>query len=361
MKGLYIHIPFCKTICNYCDFPKKIIFNDEQVRNYLNHLYEELNSYKAYYKDIDTIYIGGGTPNNLNDYYLEELLSFIFKLNINYKEYTIECNPELITDNQARLFSEYGINRVSLGVQSFNERLLKLLGRNHNYTDVINSINLLHNYNITNVNIDLMFGIFSQSYDEFLEDYNKYLSLKVPHLSYYSLILEPNTRLYLKYKEDDFNDDEIVKMYNYLIDNSIIDGYKQYEISNFAKEGYESIHNLKYWNKDEYIGVGMGATSYLSHTRSTNSILINNYLKDKDIVKEDLNELDEKNEYMMLGLRKLAGVSYSDYYNKFKSNIDDDYDLLRLFNLGLLEKDRDNIRLTKKGLVYGNLVFEEFV
>ena len=361
MKGLYIHIPFCAHICNYCDFAKKIKISQTQEDNYIKKIKEDLLKNKEHLRDIDTIYIGGGTPNALSYNVLNDLLQFIYNLDINYKEYSIELNPELLDLKTVRLLKNYGINRVSLGVQTFNERLLKLLGRKHTNDDVYQAIELLKSEGINNINIDLMFGIFTETIDEFKNDIKKFLDLQIPHLSCYSLILEENTMFNRLYKESDLDEDLTYSMMEYLIKTLKENNYIHYEISNFAKENFESMHNIKYWSKDEYIGIGMGATSYINHKRITNSSYINKYLKDEDYYIEDLTLFDEKKEFVILGLRKLKGISLNTYKEKYKTDFYDDFNITKLLKNDLIIVEDDTIRLSEKGLYLGNVVFEEFL
>lgn len=361
MKGLYIHIPFCKRICSYCDFPKKVPYNDLQILTYINHLKKEILSYNLYFKEIDTIYIGGGTPNFLNDEVFEDLLSFVNNLNLKVKEYTIECNPEFLSFKQATLFKKYGINRISLGVETFNKKGLKLLNRGHNSKDVKIAINNLKKVGLNNINLDLIYDYFKETYKTLKKDLRKALSFKVTHLSLYSLILEENTLLKRKYKEEDINNDLSQKMSNFINKTLAKKHFIHYEISNYALKGYESLHNIKYWEKEEYIGCGMGATSYLNHQRITNSYLINNYLKDKDKYIEELSILDEKKEFIIMGLRMLKGIDKEKYYKRFKTSLEVDFNYSKLLHLDLLIENNKTLKLTKKGLDLGNIVFEEFI
>ena len=193
MRGFYIHIPFCKHICNYCDFPKRIAKCENQIIEYIDFLIKEIDSYKSYMNSVSTIYIGGGTPNILNDDLLEKLFFKIQSLNIDFKEYSIEINPELLTENQVLLFKKYGINRVSIGVESFNLEHLKKLNRHHSKEDVINSVNLLKKHGITNINIDLMFAHPFDTLNDVKNNLEEFFKLDVNHISYYSMILEDKT------------------------------------------------------------------------------------------------------------------------------------------------------------------------
>ena len=359
MKGLYIHIPFCKHICSYCDFPKKIAYNEEQITNYLNKLIKEINGLNT--NLFDTIYIGGGTPNSLNNNNLELLLKTIKNKFNKYKEYTIECNPELINKEQVLLFKKYGINRVSLGVETFNDKGLKLLNRHHSEKDVINSVKLLKENDINNINIDLIYGYFNETIEDLKYDLEMIHKLNITHVSCYTLILEKNTLLYKLHQEKELNEDLIADMMDYTYKYLAKIGFNHYEISNFSKVGYESLHNLKYWNKEDYIGLGMGATSCINNKRITNSYFINNYLKDIDKSVEILDLIDLKKEFIIMGLRKIKGILKEDYYNKFNSKINDDFNYKKLIDLKLLEEDDKSLKLTYRGLFLANIVFEEFI
>lgn len=361
MLGLYIHIPFCKHICTYCDFPKKIPKDTEQIVTYLNFLKKEILSYAKYFNDIDTIYIGGGTPNVLSDMELEDFLSFLASLKLNYKEFSIETNPELITYSQAMIFKKYGINRVSLGVQTLKTTGISLLGRHHNEEKVINAIRTLQQVGITNINVDLIYAYFSETLDDLKYDLETIVKENVTHISAYSLILEENTLLNKKHHVEEIDEDLAADMTNYI--NSFLkkNGYIHYEISNYAKAGYFSLHNLKYWEKNEYIGCGMGATSYLNHQRITNSYYINNYLTNQNKFVEELSLLDEKKEYVIMGLRKMEGIDKNDYYQRFKSQIDNDFNYAKLIEAELLIDNGKSLYLTERGILLGNIVFEEFL
>ena len=283
MRGLYIHIPFCAHICSYCDFAKKIAVDDKQIRQYLVKLVEEMAAKSKYYSSCDTIYIGGGTPNVLNNSELEFLLDSISKYNILAKEYCIECNPELITSKQVNLFKKYHINRVSLGMQTTNSSGLKLLNRHHTKTDVLKAVNLLKANGISNINIDLIYAYFGETLADLKEDLSFLLSLDIKHISAYSLILEKNTKLYHLYKEKDIDQDLAADMMDYIRQELSGNGYNHYEISNFAKAGFESKHNLSCWNQEEYIGFGTSAHSYTNNVRYSNIDSMEEYIDNLSI------------------------------------------------------------------------------
>lgn len=364
MRGLYIHIPFCNRLCSFCDFPKRIKQKEDLKIKYIEKLKEDLSLVIDKYS-FNTIYIGGGTPNSLSLEMLEDLFKSLEK--IDYKqilEFTIETNYELITLEQVLLFKKYHINRISLGVQTLNDKIALNINRYCNYDLLKEKIKLLRENGIDNINLDFIFGLPNQNIEDVEKDLEYIKELKPNHISYYSLILEDKTVLSNLISKNIINipDDEITsKMFELIIDKLKEYGYHHYEISNFAYKGYESKHNLLYWNLEEYIGVGMSAASYINNMRVSNSKLIDNYLKNNDIIEIEESTNDSKGEYFWLGLRKIDGVSISGYIDKYKCNPFDDYDINQLVNKGLLVIDGDYIKLTHFGLLNGNYVFSYFV
>lgn len=364
MRGLYIHIPFCKSICNYCDFTKRVPKNKEMIDEYLIHLKEELFSYEKYFKSVDTIYIGGGTPTLLDLDQLETLFDMLKNFK-NIKEFTIEINPETLTIDKVKLFKKYGVNRCSIGVESFDEKILKMLGRRHTNTDVYNAINMLKNEGIFNINIDLIFSTPGSNLSSIRNDLKEFYKLDIPHLSYYSLILEEKTVFYHEYMHNrlTLTDDELeAKMYEFIMEDLDKNGFKQYEISNFSKEGYESIHNKKYWENKEYIGVGLGASGYLDSVRYTNNIHLLDYYKKARKSEEFIDKNMKFSEEMILGLRKLDGINI-DYVNKTyeKDLLKDFKEIEKYINDGFLEITNGYLHLTKKGCLIANDIFEIFI
>jgi len=356
--GLYVHIPFCKHICSYCDFCKMVPSNKELVSKYIDRMINEFDLYEKYYKDVETIYIGGGTPNSLDDETLERVLQKISSLNINPKEYSIEINPELLTLSQVNLFKKYGINRVSMGAESMDDNILKLLGRHHTSEDVINAYNLLKNNGIENINIDIIYAHPWDNFDLLNDTIDKVLSLNPPHLSFYTLILEDKT--IFKYKKVKMLDEDTVSNLMDLVNDRLKD-YHHYEISNYSRKGFESLHNMIYWKSMEYIGIGMGASGYLDSIRYDNNRLLKDYMNSYRGEENTLDISDKKSEYMILGLRLLDGVSRSKYKELFASNIEDDFSLYKLLKYSLIEINGDIIKMTYKGYKLGNYVFEEFI
>lgn len=363
MLGLYVHIPFCNTICTYCDFPK-IIANNCKKEEYINNLIRELHSYKAILKDVKTVYIGGGTPNSLDINLLKKLFIALKPYLDNSIENTIEINSELFTEEQAKLFKEFNINRVSIGVQTFDDRLIKIINRYHNKEIVNNAINLLKSNQIDNINIDMIYGLPTQTIEELKYDIDYLLGLDIKHISYYGLILEEKTVLEYQIKNklieepDEDLTEEMAILVNKTLNNS---RFNHYEISNYSLQNYESKHNLIYWNHEDYIGIGAKACGFYNNKRYQNNFILNKYYE-KFIDFEEIISLKEaKKEYMMLGLRKIKGVNLNEYFLKFNSRIEEDFNLDKLFKYDLIEIVENHLRIKKEKILLGNVVFEEFV
>lgn len=362
MKGLYIHIPFCKTICSYCDFTKQIPFkNIEEV--YIKALIKEIEDKKNLLTDITSVYIGGGTPNSLSLALLERLFMTLKPYLDTSLENSIELNPELVNESLAILLHKYNINRVSLGVQTVNVGLLKLLNRYHSKDIVINSYNIINKY-IKNINIDLMFGIPGESFKEIDENINLIKLLKPTHISYYSLILEEKTILnhrLLKNEIKLLDDDLIADMNEYINKNLESLGYIHYETSNYAKEGFTSSHNLLYWSMSEYVGCGASACGFINDTRYKNHDSLTKYLNSYLESEEVVSFKEKRNEFMFLGLRKLAGIDILVYNEMFKGNPIKDYHLEDLIEQGFLEIDNNMLRIKKDKIFVSNQVLIRFV
>lgn len=362
MKGLYIHIPFCKTICSYCDFTKQIPFkNIEEV--YIKALIKEIEDKKNLLTDITSVYIGGGTPNSLSLALLERLFMTLKPYLDTSLENSIELNPELVNESLAILLHKYNINRVSLGVQTVNVGLLKLLNRYHSKDIVINSYNIINKY-IKNINIDLMFGIPGESFKEIDENINLIKLLNPTHISYYSLILEEKTILnhrLLKNEIKLLDDDLIADMNEYINKNLESLGYIHYETSNYAKEGFTSSHNLLYWSMSEYVGCGASACGFINDTRYKNHDSLTKYLNSYLESEEVVSFKEKRNEFMFLGLRKLAGIDILVYNEMFKGNPIKDYHLEDLIEQGFLELDNNMLRIKKDKIFVSNQVLIRFV
>ena len=325
-KAVYIHIPFCSRICTYCDFCK-MYYKSEWSNLYLKSLEKEINKY--YQKEpIETIYIGGGTPSILNKKELKQLFNIIKKINTkNLKEFTFEFNVEDITEDKLRFLKKNHVNRLSIGVQSFNEKNLFFLNRH--IVDIKKNVLLAKKY-FDNINIDLIFGLKDSSLKDVKEDLKSFLELNLPHVSVYGLIKEKHTLLsVINYQELD--DDSFNKMYYFINDFLKNHGYIHYEVSNYAKEGYFSLHNLTYWNNENYYGFGLGAAGYIGNIRYTNTRNLNKYLKGEYRFEEDeLTEKEEMENEMILGLRKVEGVSNQKFLDRFGKNIKDVFPVSKL-------------------------------
>lgn len=317
IKHLYIHVPFCKTICAYCDFAH-VLYNEELVDKYLDKLSNDIKEYNFEY---ETIYIGGGTPNCLSINQLKRLLEIVKPYTSKVIEYTIEINPESLDKDKINLLKEYGINRVSIGLESSDDRLLKLMNRHHTYLDVKRCVDDLKNVGITNISIDVMYSLPSQTFDDLKKTIDDVLSLDVSHISLYSLTIEKGT-IFDKLNYKSLDEDLEADMYEYIEDTLKANNYIHYEIANFAKEGKESKHNLGYWNYDDFIGLGPGASSKENSKRYTITRNINNYLNNKDLFSEciELNLRDECFENVMMSLRTIYGLDLHLFKQRY--NID---------------------------------------
>ena len=349
--SIYIHIPFCNSICTYCDFCK-IFYNKKYINDYLNNLEQEI---KVRYKSeiVNTIFIGGGTPSSLDDEELIRLMNIIeiFKLNDNY-EFTVECNIESITENKLKIMKKYGVNRISIGVESFDNSIIKLLGRNHTKKDVYNKMEIVKRY-FSNINIDLIYA----AYDDInilKSDIDCFLKLDIPHISTYSLIIEDNTMLKINGMKN-IDEDIDYELYKYIEDTLEKNDYIHYEISNYAKNGYQSKHNLVYWNNEEYYGFGLSSTSYINNERITNTKNLRKYLNGEYLdtsVYED-KDIRMENE-IMLGLRKLDGIDLDRFKEKFNVSLEDIYNIDNLVRNGYLIRDNNCIKIDKKYMYISN-------
>ncbi len=400
--GIYIHIPFCVKKCYYCDFvsyPDKLDYQKEYIEKIKQEIREEQEVFKD--ADITTIYIGGGTPSIIDSKYIIEILEYLYKfIGKKDREITIEINPGTINKTKLQDYKKAGINRISIGLQSSNDKILKTIGRIHNFEDFLKAYNLVVEEGVENINVDLMIGLPEQTIEDIKQSINEVLNLKLKpkHISIYSLIVEENTQLDKMLDEGKItlpNDEYERKEYAYTKNTLELNGYKHYEISNFAQEGYESKHNVNCWKQKEYIGLGVAAHSYINGIRFSNTTNLPKYLKnekfeiqnEKEIeelkkkidkqnneyklplkigiktIHEIQNEEDMQNEYMILGLRMLEGVKISEFKQKFVENPIYLFrkELEKLVDEQLIEIDLDNIKLTRKGLDLANIVWEEFV
>ena len=306
--SLYIHIPFCDTICDYCDFTKLQYFRMFAV-NYLKALKKEIDSYEI--GDLNTIYIGGGTPTALEDDLFLELLEMIKPYTKGVKEFTIEANPESLSETKAKLLAQYGVNRISLGVQSTDTKVLKAINRQHGYEDVVKAIKLLKQYGIDNINVDLILGLPHSSELLLKRDLENLTSLGIKHMSCYALTIHPHTVLYNQgFRE---MDDDLMRS-RYDVVNSFLKekGFEHYEVSNWCLPGFRSEHNLTYWRNEQYYGVGLGASGYIGDLRYKNTINLTKYLKGDCVEEKEIVTLKDKLTYeIMLNLRTKYGLDLS--------------------------------------------------
>ena len=366
----YVHIPFCTQICYYCDFSKVFIKN-QPVDSYLEHLIEEYHSYDI--KKLRTLYIGGGTPTALSAPQLAFLLEKLTdKLDLSYlEELTIEANPGDLGQEKIAVLKDSPVNRVSLWVQTFNDRMLKQIGRSHLEKDIYENIANLKKAGFDNISIDLIYALPKQTMEDVKTNVSKAIALDIPHMSLYSLILENHTVFMNRMRRGKLplpKEDLEAEMFEYIIAELEKAGFEHYEISNFSKPGFESRHNLMYWDNAEYYGIGAGASGYVDGVRYKNHGPIRHYLQAVEAgnarVQEEVLTLNEKmEEEMFLGLRKKSGVSKKRFEEKFGLSFEDQYGAVvtELTEQGLLVPDRDIVRMTKKGLFLGDTVAEKFI
>ncbi len=372
--GLYIHIPFCIKKCKYCDFVSSSI-NKSLITRYTKALIEEIKFHKNVLEEysINTIFIGGGTPSAIDVKEIATIIESIHKyLKVAPKiEFTIETNPGTLSAEKIKKYKEFGINRISMGVQSFNDKILKFIGRIHSQKEVLESYYLAQNNGFDNINIDLMYGLPHQSLNDWQDTLKKAIKLEPQHISAYSLKLEENTKFYEMYKNKEFKmpEDEVDrKMHHICIEFLDQHGLKQYEISNFAKKGYECKHNLIYWNNEEYLGLGVSAHSYFNNVRLANTNSIKEYIdlidrgKSPISYKEDIGRKDEIFETIFLGLRLKKGINIDEFQKRFNESIFNIYKevLQDLSNKKLIEINNKHIKLTPYGIDISNQVFAEF-
>lgn len=366
----YVHIPFCTQICYYCDFSKVFIKN-QPVDSYLEHLIEEYHSYDI--KKLRTLYIGGGTPTALSARQLAFLLEKLTdKLDLSYlEELTIEANPGDLDQEKIAVLKDSPVNRVSLGVQTFNDHMLKQIGRSHSEKDIYENIANLKKAGFDNISIDLIYALPKQTMEDMKINVAKAIALGIPHMSLYSLILENHTVFMNRMRRGKLplpKEDLEAEMFEYIIAELEKAGFEHYEISNFSKPGFESRHNLMYWDNAEYYGIGAGASGYVDGVRYKNHGPIRHYLQAVEAgnarVQEEALTLNEKmEEEMFLGLRKKSGVSKKRFEEKFGLSFEDQYGAVvaKLTEQGLLVPDRDIVRMTKQGLFLGDTVAEKFI
>lgn len=371
--GMYVHIPFCKRKCDYCDFVS-YSNKDSKIEEYVEAVKKEIQLQKIKSK-ITSIYIGGGTPSYIESKYIKEIVAEISAKNVSKDaEITIEVNPGTVTLEKLKDYKEAGINRLSIGLQSAQNELLKQIGRIHNYEQFLETYKMARKVGFKNINVDLMLGLPNQRIKDLKESLEAVIELQPEHISVYSLIVEDGTPIANKIEQGIFElpEEETERnMYWYIKNTLELNGYRHYEISNFAKTGYESRHNMNCWKQKEYVGIGLAAHSYRDITRYSNTEQMGEYIRNVQkgnlernrIIHEIQKEDDTKKEYMILGLRQIDGVKISEFKEKFVDNPIYLFrnELKKLVDKELISIDENTIKLTNKGIDLANLVWEEFI
>lgn len=371
--GIYIHIPFCKSKCYYCDFTSYTNQN-EKIEGYIKKVIEEMKQYQWNQYNITTIYIGGGTPSYLEEkdiiQLMKKLKQHLLENQTSWEtiEITMEMNPGTITEQKLNQYKKAGVNRISIGLQTTKDTLLKEIGRIHTYQEFLDAYQLAKKVGFDNINVDFMIGLPNQTIQDIKDTLEEIQKLDPTHISVYSLIVEENTKMeaFIAKGELQLPDEETERQMYWYVKNKLEQkGYRHYEISNFAKIGKESKHNLNCWEQKQYIGLGATAHSYLHGVRFSNSAFTKQgewNWNDKKIEEEQTLE-DMKKEYMLLGLRKIEGVNIQNFKEKFIQNPIFIFrnEIQKLVKEELLMVDGNFIRLTNKGIDFANLVWEEFI
>lgn len=370
--GLYIHIPFCVKKCEYCDFLSGPA-SEETKRLYVEALIKEIISNRDLAVEylVKTIFIGGGTPSSIDGKLIREILETvreIFSVS-DEAEISIEANPGTVNEDKLKEYKKAGINRISFGLQSADNKELKLLGRIHSYEEFEENYFLARELGFQNINVDLMSALPGQTMEKWLRTLEKVTSLKPEHISAYSLILEEGTPFFERYSEEDQDEDLDRKIYGKTREILEIAGYYRYEISNYAKHGFACRHNSSYWTRTDYLGLGLGASSLLRNKRFHNEENMQLYIensKDRDEIRKDIEYLDinkQMEEFMFLGLRMTEGIFKTKFKDLFNEDIENIYgDVLKQsFDEGLLVEEHNHIFLTEKGLDLSNVVMARFL
>lgn len=373
--GLYVHIPFCVKKCGYCDF-LSWCGTSEEKETYVQALLKEIESYREFARGyrVSTVFVGGGTPSVLEAGQMEGVLGNIqevFELE-KKPEITLEMNPGTVTEEKLQRYKENGVNRLSIGLQSVKNEKLEVLGRIHSYEEFLESYELARKAGFTNISVDLISSIPGQKLEEWKEELAALSALSPEHISVYQLIIEAETPFYEKYAEhEELLPDEEESREIYLWTGSFLkeQGYEQYEISNYAKPGKESRHNLKYWERGDYLGLGLGAASMVRNIRMSNTKDMKTYLErcgQPKTMREDVQFLEEARqmeEFMFLGLRKTRGVSRKEFRRIFGQEMDMVYEkaLHKCLENGMLKEHKDRVYLSEEGVLLSNAVLSEFL
>lgn len=376
MRGMYIHIPFCHQICHYCDF-NKVFFKNQPVDEYIESMGQELAIMRQEgisFKEVETVFLGGGTPTSLSEKQLERLLEIIHEyVDVSsLKEFSTEANPDELTYGKLIVLKNGGVDRLSIGVQSFDADLLKKIGRTHSPDDAARVVGEARKAGFDNLSIDLIYGLPGQTVAQWQDTLDKALALDLPHYSGYSLIVEPKTVFYNLMNKGKLplpGEDIETEMFTMLIEQMESKGRMRYEISNFATPGHESIHNLIYWENATYAGVGAGAHGYVGGIRYSNIGPIAKYMEKAALGERPVQQthvvtaIEAMEEEMFLGLRKSNGVSISLFQEKFGQSLEEVYGetLDSLIKDGLVERLGDAVKLTHRGVYRGNDVFQQFL
>lgn len=376
MRGMYIHIPFCHQICHYCDF-NKVFFKNQPVDEYIEAMGQELSIMRQEgisFKDVETVFLGGGTPTSLSEKQLERLLEIIHEyVDVrSLKEFSTEANPDELTFGKLTVLKNGGVNRLSIGVQSFDAELLTKIGRTHSPGDAERVVGEARKAGFDNISIDLIYGLPGQTIAQWQDTLEQATALDLPHYSGYSLIVEPKTVFYNLMNKGKLplpGEDIETEMFTMLIEHMQSHGRNRYEISNFAIPGQESIHNLIYWENATYAGIGAGAHGYINGTRYSNIGPIAKYIEKTAAGNRPLQqthlvtETEAMEEEMFLGLRKSNGVSRSLFQKKFGKSLENVYGetLQSLIKDGLVMQLDDTVKLTERGVYRGNDVFQQFL
>lgn len=373
--GLYIHIPFCRQKCLYCDFPSWA-GKEGQMQAYVDALTAEIRNRGKDYsnKKVVSVFFGGGTPTTLEIPMLEQLMQAVFASwdIAEDAEITTEANPGTLDAEMANALKKMGFNRLSMGVQAWQNRLLKDLGRIHTIEAFQENFKAVREAGFANVNTDLMFALPNQTMEDWQETVKNIVTLEPEHISAYSLIIEEGTPFYDRFEKGELEpatEDLDREMYHWVVDFLKEKGYEQYEISNFAKKGRQSRHNRIYWQAEEYLGMGLGSHSYMEGERFHNIYDLQEYIianGDVSLLKEDVEIITEEDalaEFMFLGLRLTEGVSFKRFEERFGEEMKNIYgeQIEELVKDGLLEEDETGIRLTRRGVDISNYVFEKFL
>ena len=342
INSLYIHIPFCKHICRYCDFTK-LLYNDNFSNLYIRQLFKELNSYKI--GKVSTIYIGGGTPTSLNDNQFEELLKKVSPHLRKNGEFSIEANVENLTLKKLLLMRQYNVNRLSIGVESTDDKMLELIGRKHTFNDAKNAIKSAKEVGFDNINIDLIYGFPNQTIEQLQKDLENFINLNVDHVSIYSLIVEKGTMFYNDNIVEQ-NQDDSRQYYDEILSFLRKNGYKRYEISNFARNKKYSKHNLTYWKDKQYYGIGLGASGYINNIRYTNTKSLSKYLNGEYIdFKEKIDKKLEIEDYLLTNFRLEDGFKDKDFFERFGVSFSE------MFKSMIKSLEKDNYLIIKNGKI----------